>query len=68
MARRADKHKLVEKAIKREQVKQAKHAKKREKVARAKKVAESDSNRQKSCTTWKPGSLVKRKSLLKMLA
>jgi hypothetical protein len=34
----------VEKAIKREQVKQAKHAKKHEKVARAKKVADTDSD------------------------
>jgi hypothetical protein len=46
IARRAGKHgdiKLVEKAIKREQGKQAKHVKKHEKVARVKKVAESDS-------------------------
>jgi hypothetical protein len=46
IARRVGKHggiKLVEKAIKPEQVKQAKQAKKHEKVAHAKKVAESDS-------------------------
>jgi hypothetical protein len=46
IARRAGKHggiKLVEKAIKREQGKQAKLVKKHEKVARAKKVADTDS-------------------------
>jgi hypothetical protein len=51
IARRAGKHggiKLVEKAIKREQVKQAKQAKKHENVARAKKVAESDSESSES--------------------
>jgi hypothetical protein len=47
IARRGGKHggiKLVEKAIKREQGKQAKLPKKHEKVARAKKVADTDSD------------------------
>jgi hypothetical protein len=71
IARRAGKHggiKLVEKAIKRKQVKQAKHAKKHEKVWRVRKrlLNLTWNLRKNPCTIWNPGSLVKRQSLLKM--
>jgi hypothetical protein len=67
IAGRAGKHgdiKLVEKAIKREQGKQAKQEKKQVKVQ--KRLQLTLNRRMNPFITWNPGSLVKRKYLLKM--